>query len=578
MFQKINNIVILYSLSLLYLISFHFIIRDNLFFLTKIQYIFYYIFFTGFLFLVFFSIFFKIFIKKKIFLIGYLKFVLFILSLNFFRSLYFFLGNKIDPNPSALSDVVIFVFSILLALIIATKINFRNNLVYKAYSVIKIFSYIIFIILSINFFYMKYFSKNFNLNQSKYPVVLIIIDGLPKKFIKNYSNKKNHISIINDEIKEDYIVQNYFKYITPNTWTCGFYSNLYGVSPKNSLNKIQQFEKILSEKKSSEKNFFHELDNLNITYTWASSHSCAVPEGSSAAISDYNGYKSILNFSSTMSSYLNKIDLPFHSIINMNNFRGDPVAVHVKDKSFIKKIFDLFVNSKNYNFQTHIFNLLKHSKRDFYIVHFNYNHWKYEDLKNYKEPIDILLKEINGFFKKINNDKYLKDFNFIITSDHGFSFKKHDFGYAESHSLEVTEVPFIIIKKKNPKDLQLINFTNMHKPCSFRDFQKSLLAYFKNKKNFFSVNCSNEAKTSLSLPDYYNKEWMLSVFDNQNVYRYNIFNKYLSDDNNFYNNLEIPKIINKLGGHAWHPLQFNNDTELNLKKFLKMYNLKIDNF
>ncbi len=557
MFQKINNIAILYSLSLLYLISFHFIIRDSLFFLTKIQYIFYYIFFTGFLFLVFFVIFFKIFIKKKFFFIGYLKFVLFILSLNFFRSLYFFLGNKINPNPSALSDIVIFVFSILVAMLIAIKIQFRNNLFYKTYSIIKIFSYIIFIILTINFFNLKYFSKNFNSAQSKYPVVLIIIDGLPKKFIKNYSNKENHISIINDEIKEDYIVQNYLKYITPNTWTCGFYSNLYGVSTKNSLNQIQEFKKILSEKKLSEKNFFHELDNLNVTYTWAASHSCAVPEGSSAAISDYNGYKSILNFSNTINAYLNKIGLPFHSIINMNAFRGDPVAIQVRDKSFIKKIFDMFADTKNYNFQTHILNLLKQSKSDFYVVHFNYNHWKYKNLKNFKEPIDILLREINGFFKNINNDKYFKNFNFIITSDHGFSFKMHDFGYRISHSLEVAEIPFIIVKKKYPKDLKLINFANTRNPCSVRDFQKSLLSYFENKKIFFSVNCSNEAKPSLSWPDYSNKEWILSVFDNQNVYRYDIFDKYLDDDNN---------------------TQFDNETDKNLIKFLKMYNLKVDNF
>ena len=98
----------------------------------------------------------------------------------------------------------------------------------------------------------------------------------------------------------------------------------------------------------------------------------------------------------------------------------------------------------------------------------------------------------------------------------------------------------------------------MYNPCSFRDFQKSLLAYFKNKKEFFSVNCSNEAKTSLSLPDHSsNKEWILSVFENQNVYRYNIYDKYFDDNNN---------------------LQFNNETEENLIKFLKMYNLKVDNF
>ncbi len=68
---------------------------------------------------------------------------------------------------------------------------------------------------------------------------------------------------------------------------------------------------------------------------------------------------------------------------------------------------------------------------------------------------------------------------------------------------------------------------------------------------------SNEAKTSLYLPDYINKEWILSVFDNQNVCKYNIFNKYFENDNN---------------------LEFNNETEKNLIKFLKMYNLKVDNF
>ena len=76
-------------------------------------------------------------------------------------------------------------------------------------------------------------------------------------------------------------------------------------------------------------------------------------------------------------------------------------------------------------------------------------------------------------------------------------------------------------------------------------------------KKFFSVNCSNEAKTSLSLPNHSNKEWILSVFDNQNVYRHNIYDKYFHDNNN---------------------LQFNNETEQNLIKFLKMYNLKVDNF
>ena len=103
---------------------------------------------------------------------------------------------------------------------------------------------------------------------------------------------------------------------------------------------------------------------------------------------------------------------------------------------------------EDYNFQSHISNTLKSSKKDFYIIHLNYSQWKYTDLKDFKKPIDSLLKDVNKFFKNIDGDEYFNNFNFIITSDHGFSFEIDDFGYGESHRLEVVEVPFIIIKRK----------------------------------------------------------------------------------------------------------------------------------
>ena len=549
-FQKINNIIFLYFLSIIYLISFHFIIRDSLFFQTKIQYILYYIFFTGFLFLVLFFFYFKIFIKKQFFYEVYLKLILFIFSFNFFRTIFFFFENKIN---SILVDGIFFILCILFSIYIAFKINLKNILVNKTFSFIKIFLYLIFFILVINFFFIKHNLKNHEVNKTKNPVVLIIIDGLPKNFIKNYSDKENDISIINDEIRKEYIVQNYHKYITPTPWTCGFFSSLYGVSPKDSFRRDQKFKKLLSKKGSSAKNFFHELNDLDVSYTWAVSHSCAVPEGSAAAISDYNGFKSILNFSSLMITYLNKIGLPFHSIINMENFKGDPIAVHLKEKSIIKKVFDMFAHSEDYNFQSHIFNTLKSSKKDFYIIHLNYSQWKYTDLKDFKKPIDSLLKDVNKFFKNINSDKYFNNFNFIITSDHGFSFEIDDFGYGESHRLEVVEVPFIIIKKKDREDLKLSSSPNINRPCSFIDFQKSLITYFKNKKEIFSVNCSNEAKTSFSYPDDKNKQWILTVFENKNIYRYDLYNKYFGDKND-------------------DSLKYQNKE--NLLKFLDMYSIK----
>ena len=112
---------------------------------------------------------------------------------------------------------------------------------------------------------------------------------------------------------------------------------------------------------------------------------------------------------------------------------------------------------------------------------------------------------------------------------------------------------FIIIKKKDREDLKLSSSPNIYRPCSFIDFQKSLITYFKNKKELFSVNCSNEAKTSFSYPDDKNKQWILTVFENHNIYRYDLYNKYFGDTNDY-------------------ELKYQNKE--NLLKFLDMYSIK----
>ena len=38
-------------------------------------------------------------------------------------------------------------------------------------------------------------------------------------------------------------------------------------------------------------------------------------------------------------------------------------------------------------------------------------------------------------------------------------------------------------------------------------------------------------KTSFSYPDDKNKQWILTVFENQNIYRYDLYNKYFGDTN-----------------------------------------------
>jgi hypothetical protein len=439
---------------------------------------------------------------------------------------------------------------------ILSKIFFKKILISKIYFFVKVFSYLIFSILLINFFNSAY-NKNFavlsNIKENRNPVVVIIIDGLPKSFIKNYTNNEKDINIIDANIRHDYVVQNYHKYITPNPWTCGFFSNLYGLSSKDSFRRDQKFKKILSNKVSPEKNFFHELDNLNITYTWAVSHSCAVPEGSAAAISDYEGFKSILNFSKLMIIYLEKIGLPSHTIINMKMFKGEPVAVHLKDQSFIKKILDIFSDSDDFNFNSHVLNTLKSSNKDFYIIHLNYGQWKDPELKDFKKPIDSLLIEVNNFFKIIREDSSFDNFNFIITADHGFSFHKEDFGYGISHRLEVLETPFILIKRNNKKNLKLITSHDNFRPCTVIDFQKSLLMFFKEKKELFTVNCSNTPKTSFSYPDDKNKVWLLTVFEKDNIYTYDFYDQYFNDKNN---NISKYK------------------KQENLLKFLEMYSIK----
>ena len=79
------------------------------------------------------------------------------------------------------------------------------------------------------------------------------------------------------------------------------------------------------------------------------------------------------------------------------------------------------------------------------------------------------------------------------------------------------------------------------------------MVHFEEKKNIFSVNCSNEAKTSFSYPDDKNKKWILTVFENQNIYRYNLYNKYF-------------------GNTSY--LKMNNENKERLIQFLDTYGIK----
>jgi hypothetical protein len=455
---------------------------------------------------------------------------------------------------SALIEVIVFFISILFSAYIVSKIHLKNTLINKSCFILQKLSYVIVIILLINFFNFQYQKKIANLSktdENRNPVALIIIDGLPKKFIKNYSNNEKDINIISAEIKNDYVVKNYHKYITPSPWTCGFFSSLYGSSFKNTFRRDRKYKDLLLNKSLLEKNFFNQLDTLNVKYTWAVSHSCAVPEGSAAAISDYQGFKSILIFSKPVVAYLEKIGLPSHIIINMKMFKGEPTAVHLKDNSFVKKIIDIFSDSDDFNFQSHVLNVLRSSKKDLYIIHLNYSQWKDPELKNFKKSTDSLLKEINNFFKTVKEDSSFNNFSFIITADHGFSFYKEDFGYGISHRLEVLEPPFIIVKKIHNSKLQLSNVENYFKPCSVFDFKNSLVNFFETKKELFSLTCSADPKTSFSLADDKKKEWILSVFEKNNLKTYNLYNIYFGNEKDnkvkYFNKNNISEFINSYG-------------------------------
>jgi hypothetical protein len=378
----------------------------------------------------------------------------------------------------------------------------------------------------LNFIYFNHLKNAELVNKKNPPVVLIIIDGLPKTYIKNFSKNINDISIVNDSLKNKYIVQNYHKFISPAPWTCGFFANLYGISQVDTFKRNYELKEVLSSKKN-EGNFFNKLDKLNISYNWSVSHSCAVPEGTAASISNYKGFKSILSFSTFYKTYLKKIGLPSHGIINTIDFKGEPTAVHIKNSSMINKIIKFFhpPSTDAYNFKDNVFNSLNFADSNFNIIHLNYSNWKYKELDNFKKPIDELIKDVNNFFEIIQNESNFDDINFIITADHGFSFDKNDFGYGTVYSAEVVETPFIIIQKKKSK---FKNVYNNYQPCSIIDMQNSLLDYYEKSKFSFSLECSKIKKTSFSYPDDKKKTWMLTIYDGERKSLYNFYNQYFN--------------------------------------------------
>ena len=524
--KKINNFSTLFFLSTYFLISFHFLIRDALFFYSQQAYILYYLFISSFLifFFLFFS--FNFFSKIENISANSIKFLLFFTFLNFFRSIFFLLENQIN---SALIELIIFFISILLSIVILSKIDFKKITAGKFFFVFSLFSnffFLLMFLIFLNLIYFNHFKSIELVNKKNPPVVLIIIDGLPKTYIKNFSKNINDISIVNDSLKDKYVVQNYHKFISPAPWTCGFFANLYGISQVDSFKRNPELKEVLSSKKNEE-NFFNKLDKLNISYNWSVSHSCAVPEGTAASISNYKGLKSILSFSTFYKIYLKKIGLPSHSIININDFKGEPTPVHVKNSSVLSKIINFFQSpgTDAYNFKDNIFNSLNFADSNFNIIHLNYSNWKNKELDNFKKPIDELIKEVNNFFEIIQNKSNFDDINFIITADHGFSFDKNDFAYGTAYSAEVVETPFVIIQKKK---LNIKNEYNNYQPCSIIDMQNSLLDYYKKSKFSFSIECSKIKKTSFSYPDHKKKTWMLTIYDGERKSLYNFYHQYFN--------------------------------------------------
>jgi hypothetical protein len=537
MISKKTNFFSIFFLTAFFLISFHFIIRDSLFFYTDKSYILYYLFISSLILLPFFLIFFLLILKEDSFSENFFKFIIFLIIINFFRSIYFFFENKIE---SFFFEIIIFFISIIFSVFILSKLNQEKFFSLKIILIINLFSKIFFLIALINFLYLVYelnFKKFFQVTKKHSPVVIIFIDGLPKTFIRNFSENKNDINIIDERLKKNYVVQNYHKFISPAPWTCGFFANLYSISPADTFRRNKNFNGILL-KKTDNINFFNKLDNLKINYTLAVSHSCAVPEGTAAAISNYKGYKSVLNSLSFYKIYLQKIGLPAHLIISMQAFKGDPTAVHLKDHSVLKKIINTFADSGEFSFQENIFNTLEILNRDLYIIHLNYSDWKYDDLNNFRKPINSMIKEVNKFFEEIKNNNNFDDFNFIITADHGFSFHKGDFGYGTSYRSEVIEIPFVIVKKKIKETAHLNNLYNYYQPCSVTDFQNSLLDYFEKKKNLLFVECTKNSKTSLTLPDHNKKKWVLTVYNGSKINTYNLYEQYFNKKNQkIFNNL-----------------------------------------
>ena len=509
----INKVLILFLLSASSILTFHFIIRDSLFFFSPFDHISYYVFCTSFI-ITFFLFFFK-FVYKNCFKI----FLYFVLIIFFFTNFFFF-TRQID-QLSFHFEIFFYLFSFLFSFFILKLIN-QDKKKYLVY-----FSYIFFIIISINCFVYLYNKIHLNINSSKKSVILIIIDGLPKKYIRNYSSNPNDNFVISSEIKDYFFVQSYDNFITPSPWTCGFFSNLYDISEKKTFNRIStNLNKILIEDHTyTENNFLKLLNKKKISFRYIVSHSCAVPEGSAGHINNYPGFRSILNFSNSYNYYLNIIDLDHHYILNFKNFNGSPTAVHVKGR-LVQKIIHYFSHSTDYNFSKYLNYTLQNNKNiNFFIMHLNYSHWKIKGT-NPKQPIDLLLSDINNFFSEIKNIPDLYNTNFVITADHGFSFYDDDFSYGPSKRMEVLKVPFFIIKNKAiDKTLSFEIKENNLNNCTIYDFKNSLLDFYKNNNNIFTVSCNIEKKYSFSLPSTDNKYWWLSVFNGNQVNQYNLYSQ-----------------------------------------------------
>lgn len=386
-------------------------------------------------------------------------------------------------------------------------------------------------------------------------VVMIVLDGWPAQYLRAFNPAASPKPV--DALLADALVLSNMR--TSTAWTNAYFGTLYSGTPRLAFAdvKARLRDQLRGDVALSGRNLLSVLQALGVNTRWMVGHRNAVPEASAAAVTSYNGFRSV--FLTPRHAWLfDAVGLSYNLILPVSSNRS------IKAGQRRSLLFDLLnPREKPDNVLTayllpEMRRMQRRHPRSFILFHVD---WKIGSAKlpaawdesaadrspkkvakkirqrDYRYRADqewyaawtrektdrtmaVVGDKIAAFHARLVEEGLLDGTLLILTADHGSIFSKGRFWYGYHPSEEVLRVPFVVINGgRSGTDDRMFDTV---------DIPHSIIALFgdaaplDDRAVSIFGDATKPVSASMTLRSNKNAEWYLAIYKVDEKFLFNL--------------------------------------------------------